>query len=349
MMLTDNCTPLFFERSAKLLQHIGKNSFYTEMIKFIAALIRCDMWLVIRYSHHAKPEFVINNAMTQEAKDFYSAGLYQLDPLFHITRTNTVDDVLVLSRLDNKGVYSDYLDKIMESADIKDEIAILVNAPEQINVVYTLNCSRNDFSDNDISVIRSALSFITELHRHHFSTVFSQAIYSEAKAKDRQQTIKLEDTASNPVYKSAACLDLEGREGWPFISKNDVPSIASCDVLDCSSQYTLRWETMKECFAIAPLGRMYTLEKDVNEPSKDKMILFFSRAYKLTPREKEIVHFVLHGYPNSLIANKLILSIGTIKNHRHRLYYKLDITSERELFSMFITYLLQPELKLLDQ
>jgi DNA-binding NarL/FixJ family response regulator len=29
------------------------------------------------------------------------------------------------------------------------------------------------------------------------------------------------------------------------------------------------------------------------------------------------------------------LSVGTIRNHKHRLYYKLDITTERELFCMF--------------
>jgi len=40
-----------------------------------------------------------------------------------------------------------------------------------------------------------------------------------------------------------------------------------------------------------------------------------------------------------VIASRLGVSAGTVRNHRHRLYYKLDITTERELFNMFISHL----------
>jgi DNA-binding CsgD family transcriptional regulator len=59
-------------------------------------------------------------------------------------------------------------------------------------------------------------------------------------------------------------------------------------------------------------------------------------AAQLTPREQEIVELILQGHPTKSIADRLRLSRGTIKNYRQRLYDKLDITTEREIFLAFI-------------
>lgn len=61
----------------------------------------------------------------------------------------------------------------------------------------------------------------------------------------------------------------------------------------------------------------------------------FARRQGLTPRETEITTLCLRGYPNAAIARTLSISRGAVKNHKLRLYRKLDITSERELFSLF--------------
>jgi DNA-binding CsgD family transcriptional regulator len=61
---------------------------------------------------------------------------------------------------------------------------------------------------------------------------------------------------------------------------------------------------------------------------------------QLTPRERDIVHLVLAGYPSSKIAERLNLSLNTIKNHRKRMYAKLDITTERELFLHFVNFII---------
>jgi DNA-binding CsgD family transcriptional regulator len=59
-------------------------------------------------------------------------------------------------------------------------------------------------------------------------------------------------------------------------------------------------------------------------------------AVRLTPRERDIVSLILQGHPTVSIARRLGLARGTVKNHRRRLYRKLDITSERELFLTFL-------------
>jgi DNA-binding CsgD family transcriptional regulator len=60
---------------------------------------------------------------------------------------------------------------------------------------------------------------------------------------------------------------------------------------------------------------------------------------ELTPRERDIVNLILMGYPSIKIAERLKLSLNTIKNHKKRMYLKLDITTERELFLAFVNFL----------
>jgi DNA-binding CsgD family transcriptional regulator len=57
---------------------------------------------------------------------------------------------------------------------------------------------------------------------------------------------------------------------------------------------------------------------------------------ELTPREVEIVRLILEGHPTISVAERLKLRRGTVKNHRLRIYQKLDTTSERELFLGYI-------------
>ena len=59
---------------------------------------------------------------------------------------------------------------------------------------------------------------------------------------------------------------------------------------------------------------------------------------ELTPRERELVQLVLSGYPTATIASKLGISVGTTKNHRRKIYQKLDITTERELFLQYFNF-----------
>lgn len=56
----------------------------------------------------------------------------------------------------------------------------------------------------------------------------------------------------------------------------------------------------------------------------------------LTDRECEVARLILQGHSTKSMAVKLKLSIETIKVHRRNLYPKLDISSQPELFSLFL-------------
>jgi DNA-binding CsgD family transcriptional regulator len=56
----------------------------------------------------------------------------------------------------------------------------------------------------------------------------------------------------------------------------------------------------------------------------------------LTKRELEVVGLVLEGHSSESISNLLGISAGTVRIHRKNIYAKMRISSQRELFAIFI-------------
>ena len=53
-------------------------------------------------------------------------------------------------------------------------------------------------------------------------------------------------------------------------------------------------------------------------------------ADDLTPREQEILELIAHGLTNQQIADRLVIEVGTVKNHVHSILQKLDATNRHE-------------------
>jgi len=59
-------------------------------------------------------------------------------------------------------------------------------------------------------------------------------------------------------------------------------------------------------------------------------------AEQLSQRECEVIQYVLRGHSSESIAMNLDISITTVKTHRKRAYAKFEISSQSELFSLFL-------------
>ena len=57
------------------------------------------------------------------------------------------------------------------------------------------------------------------------------------------------------------------------------------------------------------------------------------KYYSLTPREKEVLKFLIKGYTNKQISDKIHVSHHTIRTHRNRIWKKLDVTQVSECLS----------------
>jgi DNA-binding CsgD family transcriptional regulator len=62
----------------------------------------------------------------------------------------------------------------------------------------------------------------------------------------------------------------------------------------------------------------------------------------LTPRECEVVKLVLRGFSSKSISQALGISPGTVKVHRENIYAKLGVSSQAELFNLFIASVSAP-------
>ncbi|KFF42170.1 LuxR family transcriptional regulator [Pseudomonas sp. BRG-100] len=55
----------------------------------------------------------------------------------------------------------------------------------------------------------------------------------------------------------------------------------------------------------------------------------------LTTREMEILKLLFSGFSNRQVAEKLLISVETVRAHRRNLYTKLNIKSQSEFFALF--------------
>jgi DNA-binding CsgD family transcriptional regulator len=56
----------------------------------------------------------------------------------------------------------------------------------------------------------------------------------------------------------------------------------------------------------------------------------------LTDREAQVIKLVLHGHSTKTLAEKLSISVETVKLHRKHAYAKLEVSSQAELFYLFL-------------
>ena len=60
----------------------------------------------------------------------------------------------------------------------------------------------------------------------------------------------------------------------------------------------------------------------------------------LTDREAQVINLVLHGHSTKTLAEKLSISMETVKLHRKHAYSKLEVSSQAELFYLFLDSLM---------
>jgi DNA-binding CsgD family transcriptional regulator len=68
-----------------------------------------------------------------------------------------------------------------------------------------------------------------------------------------------------------------------------------------------------------------------NKKTKVKSHLFAAAAGTLSPRELEIIKLIDKGYNNAELSEYLSLSIYTVKNHKQRLFRKMNVKNTIEL------------------
>ncbi len=78
-------------------------------------------------------------------------------------------------------------------------------------------------------------------------------------------------------------------------------------------------------------GELSAMLPEVSSPaSLDE----FCKRFEVSPREKEIIIEVCNGLSNQQIADKLFISLQTVKDHTHRIYGKVDVNRRVQLIKL---------------
>jgi DNA-binding CsgD family transcriptional regulator len=241
--------------------------------------------------------------------------------------------------------HSAYRRVFQRQAHIADELGMLLPGVGRSSIALFVERSRGWFSKREIDLAKDIYPAIAGLYRAHLARVFAElgsGVGSSAAQATRRPTL-LVDRDGQRVYASDAWRELEQRSRE---IKSAVAGLAgqAGETATLSDGQVLHVARLDADFPLAPGGLIYAIETMGLAPSRltpREMVARF--APELTPRERDIVQLVVEGYPSATIAQRLGISRGTVKNHRRRLYEKLDITSERELFLLYVSWLSGPE------
>tara|TARA_B110000503_G_C7171773_1_gene424660 strand:- start:5182 stop:6033 length:852 start_codon:yes stop_codon:yes gene_type:complete len=75
------------------------------------------------------------------------------------------------------------------------------------------------------------------------------------------------------------------------------------------------------------------------QPGIDHQINLAFRTFGaslLSPREKDVLELMLRGYSTHISAERLAIAVETVRRHRKSIYRKLDVSSQTDLFSLFL-------------
>lgn len=327
---------------AAVVQAVCTPRFYQELARLLAELLGSERLIVIRYNRYGAPEFIINTAMTEEAIEFYRADLYRVDPLYQYSRTQETGAVVALSALRRDDGDNPYYDTIRRTALIYDELAVLLPAPGQVFIGVCCDQSTRRFQDHEIEAIRRLYPLLDALHAAHLDQVLRLTVGGANQPLwELPGVMMLLDRNKRLLYQSDDWQAME--ETHPELVQIAAMLRGPSGMIPLDRDRSLHWQQLDEAFGVAPGGWICAVEErapDALDADWNSVVAQFSDRHGLTPREAEIIAFVMLGFPNDLIAKKLGISHGSVKNHRYRLYQKLDITTERELFSLILHGLL---------
>ncbi|MFU8776053.1 MAG: helix-turn-helix transcriptional regulator [Roseovarius sp.] len=333
-----NSTAAEYRALARAIAAFGTPGFYDALSEFAACSLGCSKRLVMRYSAYERPGFLFNNCMDESAVRSYASGLYRLDPLRTLSHQRPEASVVHLrTTIGPRETGHDYLEQIFRIAFIYDEIAFLLPTLGGLTIAVCCEHLSTAFDESQREHANQLLPLMVQLHQSHLQHTFMRNGTSGA---------------SDPFVNAICVLDSKGQaifvsDGWKTHShiRHDTLDRArhskACGqiCLPMGDDHLIHWELLDGESQLAPHGVVFTIERrspDRISTSFDQAVAHFCASHRFTPREAQIFRLALMGFPNSSIAKRLEISVGTVKNHRWRLYSKLDITTERELFRLFL-------------
>jgi DNA-binding CsgD family transcriptional regulator len=320
---------------AEVLEHAGRAHFYDFLASRLSRLFNCTQHVAMRYSQYARPAFLVNNALSDVAATAYLEHLYRIDPLYNLVRAGGAMGVVTLRSCGSESDHVEYCDALFRYTGISDELAIMLPLFGGLVVAICLDCGTRSFSERRVRLARALYPFLEQAHRLHLERSLPGGGYGFL---DGGATgVLVTGCDREIVFKNAAWTSFESSHLAEEIRR--FVQLASVGKVRNVGDSVLHGHRLETSSAICPDGTIFFIEpKSPGSISVDITTLLerFASAHRLSPRERDLFTMALKGCDNRAIATQLFLSPGTVKNYKQRLYAKLGVRSEREMYPLLI-------------
>ena len=332
--------------TAEIIGAVGTIDFYDRMLALLDERIQCERRLVMKYSRYARPEILVNGSLDADAVGVYLGGLYRLDPLLRLLRSDSVRPVVTYREIRMVDHENAFYDEIFRSGRVLDELAVLLPTLGGACVALCFDRDKGNFGSHEVAWASMLYPILRRAHDLHVRTAMSRglnSLFGDGHVGILALTEDGEIIYRNDAWKHVArgidearviARTLASSEGAPTETGNCVAHWAWME--PALHGHTEGHGGMRSCRAVFLEERSAGyIERNIKG-----VLAGFIAAHGLSSRESQILEKMMRGYPTAAISARLGLSAGTVKNYKRRLYDKLDITHEREVFPLFIRHLL---------
>jgi DNA-binding CsgD family transcriptional regulator len=333
------------EELGRLAEAVSRPDYAEALLGFLDRLIEADFTTMTRYSRYSKPEYVVHSDnYSAEMADRYLALYHRFDPFHGYWRNTERPGVVWLGDLSSAEVKRGrYVREFLSLSGVSDELGVFLPPLGGSSVALFLERATGRFSARDRQALNTAYPILAGLYRAHVNSLFQET--AALPALPQARPVLVTDAAGNQIFMNGAWRAAADTLPDPADLAAQAQDGGAEGPHPVGEDRVLHRARLEPGFRLAPGGFIWVVEPLAKAPD-DMGAGPAGRAAPfesvLTPRERQVVDLILAGHATVDIARRLGLSRGTVKNHRCRIYYKLDITTERELFLMYVESLSEP-------
>ncbi|WP_324751766.1 helix-turn-helix transcriptional regulator [Roseovarius sp. Pro17] len=301
----------FLDALPAAMDAVGTARFEKHLADAIGSELDYDFITMARYSVEGKPCFLIHShTFPSHMAELYLSQFVDADPYVEHWRTAEEPGVVWLQDIAfARKRYATYTDVFLPQIGVKDEIGVFLPAVGRDSVALFYNNRRGLFSPGDVRNLRQIFDVGAALYRVHIRALLQ---HEESSVTDGSPSL-----GSPPRLTSDTGGTIWFTNEW---SAQQRPEIALVEGGDSGGETPDAYRST--------LTAQHTARRLCHRQ--------WIAGLGLTPRERDIVELTLNGHASASIAEVLALSVGNVKNHKRRIYGKLDIMSERDLFVRYI-------------
>lgn len=332
-----------FEASLALAaREIGHHGFHQRLLELAGTIVSHDTGWIVRYDGQSTPDVLYTKSIPQNIVDYYLGAQPQVgDPYLCSWRSNVNARIETLADALPMAVDREFYDRdFMRRAEFTDELALYLPSfgSACLSIFFELRDGR--FGSRDLRRLQSFFPAMLGLHDAHLRMVLTELTAACSNCKNNSFVVL--DRAGVPIFSTLGWRQAE--ESIPKLRAVTQCRIScACDHCDLDD-IGVRTQPLDSSNAVAPGGSLvYLSDGPVQDPEEDE-----KRAIeileKLTPRERDILLLTLEGHSTGVIAQRLALAKGYIKNCRLRMYKKFNVSSERKMITL-LSPIMEPVIK----